>query len=621
MNKAMRLVSDGAAIALACLAFYTAGWGVFDNVGVSALNVWLGFMVAFFAARSIENLPPSNQSLLTVVHIGLAVLFTYIIWRWVSIMLEQEYEFIEISVAEDLWAWLGVAITAYMTWRYFGLPMLIVFMIATLYVILPQNLLGYGEDWMRVAENLWFSSDGAFGRPVEVVGRVVLIFILFGALLQTSGAGEVLLKFAFASTGRFSGGPAHAAIVGSAMFGTLSGAAIANVVSTGVFTIPIIKKSGFKAKFAGAVEAAASTGGQIMPPVMGTVAFLMADITGIPYLNIVIAATVPALMYYGSLFIVVLIESRKYGIHAIPAEDRQKLTGRDWLQSLAFWIPLAMLVYFLLDGRTAQNAGFAATISAFVLCLALFPDFRNPQRWVEALVSAGRTSAILMVIVVAIGFVIGVVNMTGIGLRFAEAILQIAGTNLFLSLLLVMAGCLVMGMGVPTGAAYLIIAIVLGPALEKLGLPTVAAHLFVVYFGVVSVITPPVALAAFAAAPIAGAKPMETGFEAVRLAIAGFIIPFIFVFHQDVLIILDDFQLSGLVWALVAFLIATWSLSTSLAGFDARNLPNWERLIRFIAGFAVLIPNSSYAPPAAVIALLLIASHHYADHKRRQLKS
>ena len=207
MNKAMRLVSDGAAIALACLAFYTAGWGVFDNVGVSALNVWLGFMVAFFAARSIENLPPSNQSLLTVVHIGLAVLFTYIIWRWVSIMLEQEYEFIEISVAEDLWAWLGVAITAYMTWRYFGLPMLIVFMIATLYVILPQNLLGYGEDWMRVAENLWFSSDGAFGRPVEVVGRVVLIFILFGALLQTSGAGEVLLKFAFASTGRFSGGP------------------------------------------------------------------------------------------------------------------------------------------------------------------------------------------------------------------------------------------------------------------------------------------------------------------------------------------------------------------------------------------------------------------------------
>ena len=182
MSRTMRLASDGFAIALSCLAFYTAGWGVFDNVGVSALNVWLGFMVAFFAAQSIEKLSPSRQTLVTGLHLVLALVFTYIIWRWVSIMLEQEYEFIEISVTEDLWAWVGVAITGYMTWRYFGIPMLAVFVVATLYVVLPSNMLGYGEDWQRVAENLWFSSDGAFGRPVEVVGRVVLVFILFGAI-------------------------------------------------------------------------------------------------------------------------------------------------------------------------------------------------------------------------------------------------------------------------------------------------------------------------------------------------------------------------------------------------------------------------------------------------------
>ena len=610
------ILSDAFAVALVCLAFYTAGWGVFDNVGVSALNVWFSFMVAFFAARHFTDASKYSATTIRIVHVMLAIVFTVVMWRWVVIMLAQEYEFIEISASEDVLAWIGVAITGYMTWRYFGIPMLAVFVVATMYVILPQSVFGYGEDWQRVAENLWFSTDGAFGRPVEVVGRVVLIFILFGAILQTSGAGAVLLKFAFASTGRFSGGPAHAAIVGSAMFGTLSGAAIANVVSTGVFTIPIIKRSGFKAKFAAAVESAASTGGQIMPPVMGTVAFLMADITGIPYLSIVVAALVPALMYYCSLFMVVLIEARKYGVKPVPVEEREVLTARDWLQSIAFWIPLALLIYFLLDGRTAQNAGFAATVSAFVLCLILFPDFRHPKRWLEALIAAGRTSATLMVIVVAIGFIIGVVNMTGIGLQFAEAILSVSGSNLLVSLLLVMAGCLVMGMGVPTGAAYLIIAIVLGPALERLGLPTIAAHLFVVYFGVLSVITPPVALAAFAAAPIAGSKPMETGFEAVRLAIAGFIIPFVFVYHQDVLIIIDDFSVLGLIWAVVVFVIATWAISTALAGFDRGAIALWERMLRFGCGIVALLPSYSVAGAAAVLAVVIIGAHYAVGKKQ-----
>jgi TRAP transporter 4TM/12TM fusion protein len=425
----------------------------------------------------------------------------------------------------------------------------------------------------------------------------------------------VLLKFAFAATGRFSGGPAHAAIVGSAMFGTLSGSPVANVVSTGVFTIPIIKKSGFSAKFAGAVEAAASTGGQIMPPVMGVVAFLMADITGIPYLKIVVAALIPAAMYYLSLFIVVFIEAKKRGIGPIPRDQRQVLTRSDWVRSLAFWAPLGTLVYYLLDGRTPQNAGFAATIVAFVLCLVFFPTFRHPKKWLEMFISAGKTSATLMIIVSSIGFVIGVVNMTGIGLQFAEAILVVAGSKLFLSLILVMIGCIIMGMGVPTGAAYLIIAIVLGPALERLGLPTIAAHLFVVYFGVLSVVTPPVALAAFAAAPIAGAKPMETGFEAVRLAVAGFIIPFIFVYHQDVLIIVEDFEISGLIWALIAFLFSTWSIATGLSGYDTKKITYLERIIRVLLGITSLVPNLWIASSSILIIVALLWWHRKTMNK------
>jgi len=605
-NGPLNWASNAMAVALTCLAFYIGGWGIFDNVWVSGLTVWFGFMVGFF------NLAGRSGIVAMVFHLILAAAFSGLMYKWTSVMLEQEEFFIEITKADDLMAWLGVAITGYMTYRFFGIPMLAVFGIMVYYVIGPESAFGVAEDWQRVAENLWYSTGGAFGRPVEVVGRVVLIFILFGAVLQTSGAGEVLLKFALAATGRFSGGPAHAAIVGSAMFGTLSGAAVANVVSTGVFTIPIIKRAGFSAKFAGAVEAAASTGGQIMPPVMGVVAFLMADVTGIPYLSIVVAAMIPATMYYGSLFIVVLIESRKQGIGAIPVEERQSLTRTDWLRSLAFWVPLGTLVAYLLDGRTPQNAGFAATILAFILCLILFPNYRHPRKWVETLIDAGRTSAILMIIVTSIGFVIGVVNMTGIGLKFAEGILAVSGTGLFYSLILVMLGCLVMGMGVPTGAAYLIIAIVLGPALERLGLPTIAAHLFVVYFGVLSVVTPPVALAAFAAAPIAGAPPMATGFEAVRLAIAGFIIPFLFVYHQDVLIIVDDFAITGLIWAVVAFVISTWLVATGLSGFDIRKLAIWERILRPVVGLVMLIPDIVFAGPATLVAIGLIAFHRMA---------
>jgi len=297
LTKSMNWIADAFAVALTVLAFYVGGWGVFDNIWVSALTVWLGFMVGFMTFNQTREERHPSPLALPLAHIALAALFTWVMWKWVAIMLEQEEFFIEITQLDDIIAWIGVAITGYLTWRYFGIPMLAVFLIMTWYVIGPEWLLGVEEHWTRVAENLWYSTDGAFGRPVEVVGRVVLIFILFGAVLQTSGAGEVLLKFAFAATGRFAGGPAHAAIVGSALFGTLSGAAVANVVSTGVFTIPIIKKSGFSAKFSGAVEAAASTGGQIMPPVMGVVAFLMADVTGIPYLNIAVAALIQVAMY------------------------------------------------------------------------------------------------------------------------------------------------------------------------------------------------------------------------------------------------------------------------------------------------------------------------------------
>jgi TRAP transporter 4TM/12TM fusion protein len=321
------------------------------------------------------------------------------------------------------------------------------------------------------------------------------------------------------------------------------------------------------------------------------VAFLMADITGIPYLKIIVAALIPSIMYYASLFIVVYIEAKRLGIEALPRKERVGLTKDDLLKSLALVVPLGVIVGVLFTGRTAQNAGFYALISAFVLCLFLFPDFRRPKRWWLALIDSGKTCAILMVIVSAIGFVIGVIGMTGIGLMFAESVLSVASSNLWLALIFVMLSCLVMGMGVPTGAAYLMIAIVLGPVLHKLGLSLMAAHLFVVYFGVLSVVTPPVALAAFAAAPIADANPMETGFKATRLSIAGFIIPYLFVFHPDLLLIVGEFSFIGLLWALFIFVVSTWGIATGLGGWEGRKLALWQRAVRLFAAALLIVPG------------------------------
>ncbi|MEJ2751049.1 MAG: TRAP transporter large permease subunit, partial [Anaerolineae bacterium] len=406
-----------------------AAIGVFDMVVVSGLTVLLALLISFLRIEHDKGAKSPNYTRLAL-HGLMALSLVYIFWEWGLIMFEQEDAIIEISPWQNGFGWVAIALITYLSYRFFGIPMLAVVGLAAVYVLLPLGLGGAGVGWKHVAENLWFSTDGVFGRPVEVVSRTVL----------------------------------------AALFGSLSGTAVANVVSTGVFTIPIIKKVGFRPSFAGAVEAAASTGGQIMPPVMGVVAFLMADITGIPYLKIIIAALIPSIMYYSSLFIVIFIESKRLGVAALSSEDSVNLTRDDLIKSLALVVPLGVIIGVLVTGRTAQNAGFYALITAFVLSLLLFPDFRRPATWWRALVDSGKTCAILMVIVSAIGFVIGVINMSGIGLMFAETVLSVASSNLWMALFFVMLACLVMGMGVPTGAAYLMIAIVLGPVLQKLGL-------------------------------------------------------------------------------------------------------------------------------------------------------
>ncbi|MEH6740260.1 MAG: TRAP transporter fused permease subunit [Sulfitobacter sp.] len=541
---------------------------------------------------------------------------------------------------------LAAAITLYLTWRMYGgfIVGFCIFWIVYFFVrgylpewtgILAGSESSFSQSIRAMVLNFWAQTGGMFGQPLQVVSGNVLIFIVFGAVMMASGAGNLLMKIANRMTGGMVGGAAHAAVASSALFGTLSGAAISNVVSTGVMTIPVIKKAGFKPAFAGAVEAAASTGGQVMPPVMGVVAFFVAGQIGLEYRYIVVAAILPAVFYYFGTFLTVYFEARSQGIGALPAEDRPSLTGKDWVQCLVFVIPLTVLIYFLFSQPSVPKAGFYGFVAAVVCGLVLFKEFRSRRRIWTAFVDAGRMAASIVVIVTAIGLIVGLIQVSGFSGRLALLLTQLASGPLPVVLIVVALGAIVLGMGLPPGATYFIIVIALSSGIDAVGIPPLTLHLFVVFFAVMSTVTPPVALAAFAAAPIAGADPMHTGLQAARIGIAGFLIPFVFVYHPAVLYKLQvlfiwfggeapdskamiDYATIGwgdLLWVTFAFMIAMWCIASALTGFDRKVLNGIERIGRAALGLLVLVPEITIAGPALVAIVVLIGAHFIQHHR------
>ena len=535
-------------------------------------------------------------------------------------------------------------ITLYLTWRFFGgfivgfcLFWLIYFFVRGLLPdwtgIFAGSASTFAQSMRSMVLNFWAQTGGMFGQPIQVVSGNVLIFIVFGAVLMASGAGTLLMKIANCVTGGLTGGAAHAAVASSALFGTLSGAAISNVVSTGVMTIPVIKRSGFKPAFAAAVEAAASTGGQIMPPVMGVVAFFVAGQIGLEYRYIVVAAIVPAALFYLGIFMTVYFEARRQGVGPLPSDQRPKLTGRELVQCLVFIIPVSILSYYLFAQPSVLKAGFYGFVAALSCSLILFPEFRNGSKIYRAFVDGGRMAAMIIVIVAAIGLIVGLIQVSGFSGRLSLLLAQLSNGPLFVTLIVVALGSIVLGMGLPPGATYFIIVIALSSGIEAVGVAPLTLHLFVVFFAVMSTVTPPVALAAFAAAPIAGANPMHTGMQAARLSLAGFLIPFVFVYHPAILYKLqmvfvwfgDDLPKSSamidvttvtwfdLGWIVGAFAVAMWMLSTALTGYEKNKLFTSERILRVVVGLLVLLPNMTIAVPALGGAIILIIAHRYLN--------
>jgi TRAP transporter 4TM/12TM fusion protein len=469
---------------------------------------------------------------------------------------------------------------------------------------LPGVLYGRGYDFDRLLYSAYIGESGIFGLPLNVATNIIIVFVLFGALMEVSGAGKWFLRLALAVTGWSRGGPAKAAVVSSALFGSISGSPSANVATTGVFTIPLMKQIGYRPAFAGAVEAVASTGGQILPPVMGAIAFVMAEWIRKPYSEIAFAAFVPALLYFVIVFVSVHVQAHRDGVKPMPRADLPKL-GAVFREGWYYLIPIAALVYFLF--MRAYPPGMAGILTLPFVIGASFlsrdrSDWINPRNFVIACQRTVRSWVTIAAITAFVGIMIGALELSGVGVKISTFILQLSGGDLIVTLVLVGLSSFILGMGLDSIPVYVTLATLMAPALIQLGVSDVAAHLFVVYWGLASFFTPPLCIAVYVAIAISGGKLWETGWEAVRLGIAAFIIPFAFVLDDGLLL---QGSLSHIAWAIASALIGAIFLACGLRGFAFTILDPIRRLA-LIAGGILMIGPGLY-PPLAGLALSVAA--------------
>ncbi|WP_305984910.1 TRAP transporter fused permease subunit [Roseibium sp. MMSF_3544] len=602
------LAATVACLALGLITLYSSGIGLIDP----KLHRAAGFGLALIVAVAVSQ---KRRGGTTPLHLAIDVVLVlaglWSIWSFFYVQTEMETALYDVT-NRDAWpALAGLVVFLELCRRLWGWGLFGVGTFGVVYLLFGQDLPGIlahsGFSLKEVAEALWYNTNkGVFGSITNIVLSTVFIFIIFGVLLEGTGAGDTLLKFAFLATRRTRGGPAHAAILASSMFGTMSGSTVANIVGTGTFTIPMIKKRGFSPTFAAGIEATASSGGQIMPPIMGAAALVMADLTGVGYLNIIVAALLPALFYYFSLFAAVTVEARRQGIDVQEMTVDDQITRTDLINSVLFVGPILVVVGSLLAGLSTSAAGFYAVVVLLVLS-TINPEVRaDPIRIWRSFLKGAESGATLLIAIAAIGILVGSLDSTGLGLKLANVIAAIRGESLFSALLVAMVGALVLGMGMPTLPAYLIIILVMGPAIQQLGVSMLTAHMFVFYYGVASSLTPPVAIAAYAAAPIAQANPLMTAFMSFRLGMAKFIIPFIFAFYPTILII-EEFSLLPFLWIVARTCFCIWLFSSALSGFDRRKLTVPEIVVRFAAAFTCLATDPMIHLPAIAVGLALIA--------------
>lgn len=652
------------AVAFSLFQLYTAAFTPFSSLVTRAVHV--GFLLTLTFGFLARDGLAKGKRLVPLLFLACALLAAGVAaYQWVF-----EHELmLRSGEPTSLDLWIGITLMALVflaTQRMMGWALPLICGVLVLYAVygrwLPEPLNHRGYPWEQVIEHLSFGTEGIYGIPIYVSSSYIFLFILFGAFLERAGMLKLFTDFALGLVGHTQGGPAKVAVVASALMGTINGSGVANVVTTGQFTIRLMKQFGYRPEFAGGVEATASMGGQIMPPVMGAVAFIMAETIGVEYVEVARAALIPAILYFVTAFWVVHLEAGRLGLTGMPKES----LPNPWRAVRERWhlvLPLAVLVYLLFSGYTPLFAGLVGLlltvvlilgaslseaalrgairtlfwivlglicaaffrwgiapvlvlIAVLVLACAFLPKSRPTLPDLVAALAEGARQALPVGIACAqVGVIIGVMTLTGAASSFANAVLAVGQHSLFLSLLLTMLVCLVLGMGIPTIPNYIITSSLAAPALLHLGVPLIVSHMFVFYFGIMADLTPPVALACFAAAPIAGASGLAISLQAIRVAVAGFIIPFMAVYAPALMLQGDPGWLE-VAYVVFKALLAIWLWGCTAIGYWLGPMSWLERLWAFVAA-ALLVAAVPLTDELGLAAGLALLGWHFWRHRPR----
>ena len=591
------------AITFSIFQLYTATFGVLDAQLQRAVHLGFGLALAFLLYPTRKSWRRDKlHPLDAVLAVSGAAAPAYIVIFYRELVLRAALP----TPTDVVIGAVGIFLVIEAARRVVGIPMVCVVLFFVAYAFLGQYMPGIlahrGVTLDQFVSHVFFTTEGIFGIPLGVSSTFIFLFILFGAYLEGTGLGKFFIDVANAVAGWASGGPAKVAVLSSGLMGTVSGSSVANVVGTGSLTIPMMKKLGYHKNFAGAVEAAASTGGQLMPPVMGAAAFLMTEFVGVPYIEIVKAALIPAFLYFIGVWLGVHFEAKRGNLKGIPRDELPKF-GEILRERGHLAIPLVVIVYLLVSGYTPMRAALVAIVLSILVSAIKKSTRMAPAEIVKGLENGARNVLGVLVACAAAGIIIGVVTKTGVGLKLASGLLDLSGGMLLPSMFFTMITAIILGMGVPTTANYVITSTIAAPALLQLGVPAIAAHMFVFYFGIIADVTPPVALAAYAGAGIAGGNALWTGVNASKLAIAAFIIPYMFVLNPELLLIHG--VTGSLALALLTALVGMVALSSSLIGFLASSL---ERIILGAGGLMMIKPGllTDVAGVAIFAAVLIL---------------
>jgi TRAP transporter 4TM/12TM fusion protein len=612
-----------AVITLICVVWslgqlYTAAFGIFPSTLQRAPHVGFALVLIYILyaanrARKSETVPWSDWLCIVA---SAAVALYHVVFYKELIFKAGSYGDIDFCVSL-----VAVLLVIEASRRVAGIVITSLAVIFLIYAYAGPHLPGFlahpGFTVERIVTFQWLSTEGILGIPIDVSSTFIFLFMLFAAFLKKSGIGDWLTGVAVGITGAAPGGPAKAAVVSSALLGTISGSSVANVVGAGSVTIPLMKSIGYRYQFAGAVEAAASIGGQIMPPIMGAAAFVMTEFLNISYFKIALAAVIPAFFYFSGIYVSVHLEAKRAGLSGMPREllpDWRRLLRTRWTMAL----PIVGIVVALEQGYTPMLAALFGLFMVIGVSFLHAETRIGVKGLIQGLEEGTRAALPVIIACATAGIIVGVITLSGLGLKMAGGIVDLAGGSVYLTLVLTMISSLILGMGVPTTANYIIQATISAPALIQVGIQPLAAHLFVFYFGIIADITPPVALAAFAASGIAKSDPFKTGFEAFKLGFAAYIVPYVFVMFPPLLWI--QFSFSSFAEGFLSTFLAIFAIGACATGYLHRPCARWERVLLMAAGLALVSPRLEWEIPGVIVLAAIYFYQRFAAKREGMRK-